>query len=58
MTIHTLLPTLSVFGPAAAVGVLLAVYGNDAAGVRGMRQAIMRALPAHEGHGELRAVRT
>ena len=29
--ISTLLPALAVFGPAVAVGVLLAAYGNDGA---------------------------
>lgn len=48
--IHTVLPTLAVFGPAVAVGVLLAIYGNDAAaaitaaGVLGMTWAALRAL--------------
>ena len=48
--ISTLIPTLAVFGPAVAVGVLLAIYGNDgaaaitAAGVLGMTWAAMRAL--------------
>ena len=48
--IYTLLPTLTVFGPAVATGVLLAAYGNDAAaaitaaGVFGMTWAAMRAL--------------
>lgn len=48
--IHGPLPTLAVFGPAVAVGVLLDVYGNDAAaaitagGVLLMTVAAMRAL--------------
>ncbi len=46
----SLLPTLAVFAPAVAVGVLLAVYGNDAAaavtaaGVLLMTVAGMRVL--------------
>lgn len=48
--IGTLLPMLVVFGPAVAVGALLAVYGNDAAaaiaaaGVLLMTVAAVRAL--------------
>ena len=47
--ISTLLPALAVFGPAIAVGVLLAIYGNDTAaavtvaGVLLMGVAAMRA---------------
>ena len=47
---RNLLPTLAVIGPAVAVGVLLAIYGNDGAaaitagGVLLMTVAAIRAL--------------